>query len=100
MLKEKLLTLKTGRCIKLIARRLTSADMASSIEVEILMKDPNESNFRPLIGCNHPIYQRLTSVSNFQRKLLELQYSGITKPDIQKVITELGSLFTGKNIKV
>lgn len=88
---EKLLTLKSGRFVKVIASKVTDLDTSSfPIEWDILVKDPQELHFRPLIENSHPIYWKLKKLSPDQRKLTELQYSGMNKTEIKKIIRELG----------
>ena len=91
MLFERLLTLKSGRSVKVTAREVT--DLHSStlpIAWDILVKDPQEAHFRPLIENSHPIFWKLKRLSPYQRKLAELEYSGINKTEIRKIIKELG----------
>jgi len=91
MLFERLLVLKSGRSVKVIASEVTILNTSTlPIEWNILVKDPKEVHFRPLIENTHPIYWKLKKLSPYQRKLAELQYSGINKIEINKIIKELG----------
>ena len=93
MLHERLLTLKTGRSVKVVASQTENTDLTNAqIEWDILIKDPKEVDFHPLIESSHPIYWKLKKLCPLQRKILELQYSGINKAEIKKLVTELGKL--------
>jgi len=90
MLFEKLLTLKSGRFVKVTASEFTDLNTSTlPITWDIMVKDPQEVNFRPLIEKSHPIFWKLKRLSPYQRKLAELQYSGINKTEIRKIIKEL-----------
>ena len=90
MLFERLLTLKSGRSVKVTASEVTDINTSTlPIAWDILVKDPQEAHFRPLIENSHPIFWKLKRLSPYQRKLAELEYSGINKTDIRKIIKEL-----------
>ena len=91
MLFERLLTLKSGRSVKVTASEVTDLNTSKlPIAWDILVKDPQEVHFRPLIENSHPIYWKLKKLNPYQRKLAELEYSGINKTEIRKIIKELG----------
>jgi len=90
MLFEKLLTLKSGRSVKVTASELTDLSISTlPITWDIMVKDPKEVHFRPLIENSHPIFWKLKRLGPYQRKLAELQYSGINKTEIRNIIKEL-----------
>ena len=91
MLHETILTLKTGRFVKVTAcEMITGTD--SEVELNVLIKDPNEAQFRPSIGYSHPKYWKLKTLDPSQRKLLELEYAGISKKEINRVAKEFRSI--------
>jgi len=91
MLHETILTLKTGRFVKVIACELIRGTNPE-IELSVLIKDPNESQFRPSIGYSHPKYWKLKTLDPSQSKLLELEYAGISKKEINRVAKEFRSI--------
>jgi len=60
MLFEKLLTLKSGRSVKVTASEISELNTCTlPIAWDILVKDPKEVHFRPLIEYSHPIFGNL-----------------------------------------
>ncbi|MBE9461294.1 hypothetical protein ACFP1I_20915 [Dyadobacter subterraneus] len=82
---ETVITLNTGRCVKIF---VAENKIDAIIELKILVKDPSDNSFRPLIGKSHPLYWKLKKLNSPKSKLLELSYSGIDKKQIQKIIKE------------
>ena len=93
MLHETILTLKTGRFVKVTAcEKITGTNTDPEVELNVLIKDPNEAQFRPSIGYSHPKYWKLKTLDPSQSKLLELEYAGISKKEINRVAKEFRSI--------
>jgi len=96
MLHEIIVKLKTGRYVKISASEILAIDHTDfKIQMDVLIKEPKESDFRPLIGVCHPQYYKLKNLSLWQQKLLELQYAGIGKKQIQKILNEFKKIILG-----
>ncbi len=66
--------------MKVVASQNESTDLTNAqIKWDVLIRDPKEIHFHPLIESSHPIYWKLKKLAPLQRKLLELQYSGTTQ---------------------
>ena len=98
-LHEIIVKLKTGRYVKVTASEIMVLDHTDlKIQVEVLIKEPKETAFRPLIGVCHPQYYKLKNLSPWQQKLLELQYAGIGKKQIQKILNEFKKIIIGMEL--
>jgi hypothetical protein len=87
--------------VKVVASQNEITDLTTSqIEWDILIKDPKEVHFHPLIENSHPIYWKLKKLAPLQGKLLELQYSGIKKAELKRMMAELGKLMSGQVHKI
>ena len=90
---ERLLILKTGRSVKVVASRTGNKDLTTAeIEWDILIKDPKDQQFHPLISSSHPMFWKIKKLTPMRRKLVELQYAGINKRETKKIFTEWNML--------
>lgn len=91
---ERLLILKTGRSVKVVAIRTENVEYSTTAQLEwvILIKDPKDPHFHPLIGSSHPMFWKIKKLSPLQRKLVELQYAGINKTETKKIVAEWNKL--------
>lgn len=99
MIHEKTFTLETGRSVKVIAKAQDIAGQAKvKPEIEVLIKEPRDENFRPPIGITHPKYWKLKKLDLQQSKILQIQYSGITDKQLRKAIREFDRLLAPSHL--
>ena len=99
MIHEKTFTLETGRSVKVIAKAQITADKTKvKPEIEVLIKEPRDEDFRPPIGITHPKYWKLKKLDSRQSKTLQIQYSGITDKQLRKAIREFERLLTPSHL--
>ncbi|CAG5017431.1 hypothetical protein DYBT9275_05770 [Dyadobacter sp. CECT 9275] len=110
MIHEKILLLEGGREAKVVL----DGQLAQNTEqlltgMEILVKDPQDKTFRLPIGTSHPMYWKSKRYDSVKSRLLQWEYSGITKKQINYVIREfqkvlnnsvIGAKFRGKDVRV
>ncbi|MCF0069115.1 hypothetical protein LZD49_01445 [Dyadobacter sp. CY261] len=90
---EKIFVLETGRAVKVMAEGVLANDLSKvSIQVDVLMKDPKDEDFRPPIGPTHPKYWKLKSLDPEKARRLQIQYSGVHRKQIRKTIREFDKL--------
>ena len=87
MTQEKILTLYTGRCVKVITQ-LENPMTPDEIQIDILIKDPSETHYHPPIGLSHPKYWKLKRMGVEKSKQLQIQYSGLTEKQLRGVVKE------------
>ncbi|MGX5854709.1 hypothetical protein ACWKW6_13745 [Dyadobacter jiangsuensis] len=63
-----------------------------SIQVDVLIKDPRDEEFRPPIGLTHPKYWKLKNLEPEKASALQIQYSGVHRKQIRKTIREFDKL--------
>lgn len=89
MTHEKTFTLETGRSVKVIAKALRIDDQAQiETQIEVLIKEPKEEDFRLPIGATHPKYWKLKRLDSRQTRILQIAYSGVTEKQIRKTVKE------------
>ncbi|TLU88695.1 hypothetical protein [Dyadobacter sediminis] len=62
---EKTLVLQSGRSVRIT--RCEYLVEAGKSELDVLIKEPNEETFRPLIGLTHPKYWKLKKWSRISQ---------------------------------
>ncbi|MCF0049110.1 hypothetical protein MUK70_04545 [Dyadobacter chenwenxiniae] len=87
MTHEKTLILQTGRCVKVISQWKNPMN-PGEIEIDVLIKDPSETHYRPPIGLTHPKYWKLKRMGAEKSKQLQIQYSGLTEKQLRSVVKE------------
>ncbi|OJV12905.1 MAG: hypothetical protein BGO21_04020 [Dyadobacter sp. 50-39] len=93
MTHEKIFVLETGRAVKVKVEGVLASDLSKvSIQVDVLIKDPKEEEFRPPIGLTHPKYWKLKNLEPEKAGLLQIQYSGVHRKQIRKTIREFDKL--------
>lgn len=87
MTHEKTLTLRTGRSVKVITQSTSLID-PQDIEIDVLIKEPSEANYRPPIGLTHPKYWKLKQMDAQKSRKLQIKYSGLTEKQVRIAIKE------------
>lgn len=90
MTHEKTFTLDTGRSVKLITK--TDVKCQGGTDIEVLIKEPKEENYRLPIGKTHPKYWKLKGLDARKTRMLQMRYSGISDKQIRKAIKEFNEL--------
>ena len=90
MTHEKTFTLETGRSVKVLARAVDQSKVHT--EIEVLIKEPREENYRLPIGRTHPKYWKLKGLDSQKTRVLQIKYSGISDKQIRKTIKELKAM--------
>ncbi|CAG5017721.1 hypothetical protein DYBT9275_05832 [Dyadobacter sp. CECT 9275] len=86
---EKTVTLKTGRLLKIIVTEVHSLLCSEgTIQVEVLVMDPKDDDFRLPIGESHPQFWKLKRLNEQQARTLQIQYSGVMDKQIKRAIKE------------
>ena len=87
---ENTILLKTGRTVKLTAKRKCSPNFPElDLDLEVLVKDPYEKDFRPPILITHPKYYKLKSLPPNQQILIQIRNSGLDSKQIKRALKEL-----------
>jgi len=93
MTHEKIFVLETGRAVKVKVEGVLADDLSKVIiQVDVMIKDPKEEDFRPPIGPTHPKYWKLKSLEPEKAGLLQIEYSGVYRKQIRKTIREFDKL--------
>ncbi|WP_353720484.1 hypothetical protein [Dyadobacter sp. 676] len=93
MTHEKIFVLETGRAVKVMVEGVLADDLSKvSIQVDVLIKDPKDEEFKPPIGLAHPKYWKLKSLDPAKARELQIQYSGAHRKHIRKTIREFDKL--------
>ena len=89
MTHEKTFILFANRLVKLIIKTSRQFPASARVELDVLIREANEQQFRVPIGTTHPQYWKLRKLDAEQAALLQIKYSGITRKQIQSAIKEL-----------
>jgi hypothetical protein len=92
MIHEKLFNLTTDRDAKVIVKGNITSAGAVVIDFEFLIKDKNDRYFHPPIGINHPQYWKLKRFPHPKGLLLQMQYSGLSKKQVNTALREFKQL--------
>jgi len=92
MIHEKLFNLTTDREAKVIVKGNVNNAGQAIIDFEFLIKDKNEKFFHTPIGTNHPQYWKLKRLSRAKGLLLQMQYSGLSKKQVNAALREFKQL--------
>lgn len=87
MTQEKTLTLPTGRCVKLITH-VGNPIKGEEIDIDILIKDPSDTDHRPPIGLSHPKYWKLKSMDAEKSKQMQIRTSGLIEKQLRSMVRE------------
>ncbi|KAA6436980.1 hypothetical protein FEM33_19860 [Dyadobacter flavalbus] len=87
MIHEKIFNLKTGRSVKVIIHDVKQTEI-SELNIDVLIKEPNEPEFRRPIHHSHPQYWKLRRLDREHASKLQILYSGIKKKHIKSAINE------------
>lgn len=95
---EKTYVLSTGRAVKITTKpALPKEKPYNKIDLEVLIKEPKEEDFRPPIGKTHPQYWKLKKLSVEESKLIEIQYSGLSDKQIRNALREFEQIHASMN---
>ena len=90
MIHEKTFTVYADRLVKLVIKTSEQIpDAALQIELDVLIRETNEQQFRSPIGATYPKYWKLKRLDAGQAALLQIKYSGISRKQIRSAISEL-----------
>jgi len=93
MIHEKIVSLSTDREAKIIIKgNVLNNNSHVTLDFEFLIKDKNDRYFRSPIGINHPQYWKLKRATPEKSQLLELEYSGISRKQLNMAIREFKQL--------
>ena len=93
MIHEKIFSLSTDREAKIIIKgNIPGNSRLVTLDFEFLIKDKNDAYFRSPIGINHPQYWKLKRATPEKSQLLELEYSGISRKQLNLAIREFKQL--------
>ena len=89
MIHEKTFDLAVDRSAKIIVKgSLSNNSRQVTIDFEFLIKDKNDRYFRSPIGLNHPQYWKLQKLTAEKAQLLQLEYSGISRKQLNVALRE------------
>ena len=93
MVYEKIFNLAVDREAKVILRGgMPNMSGQITVDFEFLIKEKNDRYFRAPIGVNHPQYWKLKRLSPERAQLLQLEYSGLSKKQLNISIKEFKQL--------
>ncbi|TDE11322.1 hypothetical protein [Dyadobacter psychrotolerans] len=93
MIHEKIFNLAVDREAKVILKGgIPNISGQITIDFEFLIKEKNDRYFRSPIGENHPQYWKLKRLSPERSQLLQLEYSGLSKKQLNAAIKEFKQL--------
>ena len=93
MTHEKIFVLETGRSVKvIISNALIQIDSKLELEIDVLIKEPKELEFRPPIGATHPQYWKLKKLDLQHSRVLQMEYSGLSEKHIKIAVKEMKAL--------
>ena len=93
MTHEKIFVLETGRSVKLIIQNAYEQnDLKSEPEIDVLIREPKEPEFRPPIGVTHPQFWKLKKLDLKHSRMLQMEYSGLNDKHIKSALKEMKSL--------
>ncbi|MEO6687439.1 MAG: hypothetical protein ABIN24_15810 [Dyadobacter sp.] len=89
MIYEKSFILTVGREAKIILKAdFQKGSNDVTIDFEFLLKDANENTFHDPITSNHPQYWKLKKSSPEKAQLLQMEYSGVSRKQLNSAISE------------
>lgn len=89
MIHEKIFSLAVDREAKIIVKgTMSNLSRQVTIDYEFLIKDKNDRYFRSPIGINHPQYWKLKKLTPEKSQLLQLEYSGLSRKQLNVAIKE------------
>lgn len=90
---EKIYALAAGREAKvLVSEEYSNNYSKNGVRIDVLIKDPKESEFHLPITATHPQFWKLKRLDANQCRLLQFQYSGVTEKQIRKAVKEFRQL--------
>ncbi|QRR04052.1 hypothetical protein HWI92_04790 [Dyadobacter sandarakinus] len=66
---------------------------AITITLDFFIKNHHEKDFTPLIGVNHPQYWKFKTYSAEKSQYLQLEYSGVSRAQLNKVLDAFKAQF-------
>lgn len=91
---EQTIKLAVNREVKIVVtgQRTKNRKMVS-ISLDFFVKDNHEKDFSPLIGINHPQYWKFKTYSAEKSQYLQLEYSGVSRSQLNKILQEFKAEF-------
>jgi hypothetical protein len=98
MILEKTFVLPTGRAVKVITKTTPANEKSyNKTDLDVLIREPKEEDFRPPIGKTHPQYWKLKKLTAQESKLIEIQYSGLSDKQIRNALKEFEKIHASMN---
>ena len=89
MVHEKTFNLAVDREAKIIVHgNIPASSRQVDIDFEFLIKDKNDLYFRSPIGIYHPQYWKLKKLTSEKSQMLQLEYSGLSRKQLNIAIKE------------
>lgn len=89
MVHEKTFNLAIDREAKIIVQgNIPASSRLINIDFEFLIKDKNDPYFRAPIGIYHPQYWKLKKLNPERSQMLQLEYSGLSRKQLNVAIKE------------
>ena len=89
MVHEKIFNLAVDREAKIIVQgNIPASSKQVNIDFEFLIKDKNDRYFRAPIGIYHPQYWKLKKLTPEKSQMLQLEYSGLSRKQLNIAIKE------------
>jgi len=90
---EKIFLLAIGREAKIIVTGTVARNSKEFLlDFEFLVRDTHEHNFHSPIGLNHPQYWKFKKSSTEKAQLLEMEYSGVSRKQLNEAVREFRQL--------
>lgn len=101
MIHEKTFILAIGREAKIIVSgKIQRNGKEIEVSFEFLIKDSHDQYFHSPIGLNHPQYWKLKKSKAEKAQLLQMEYSGVSRKQLNEAIREFRHLIgPGFNLK-
>jgi hypothetical protein len=93
---EKIIKLAISREVRIVVTGYRTVNRREvSVELDFFVKDLPEQDFRPLIGIDHPQYWKFKKYPAAKSQYLQLEYSGVSRAQLNRVISEFQAQFEG-----
>lgn len=91
---QQIITLKTGREVKVTMNGICTEDSAMIIvQTDVQIKEPKEEQFHAPIDPSHPKYWKLKAMSPMQARKMYFRYSGLSKKQLRKLLAEFEHIY-------
>ncbi|WP_159478315.1 hypothetical protein [Dyadobacter sp. 3J3] len=94
MIHQQIITLKTGREVKVTLNGIPTEDPSKVIiQTDVQIKEPREEQFHVPIHASHPKYWKLKVMSPSQARMMYFKYSGLSKKQMRKLLAEFEHIY-------